>query len=247
MNRDISRALSASEKIRKERHPSAKALLLAGSVVRGDATAFSDLDLVVIYEHVNNAKRQSFTYDGWPVEAFVHDPQTLEYFIQEVDGPSGVPTLANMICEAVEVPKPTKYGQEIKCFSKKFLNAGPMPWGQQERENSRYAISNMVDDIRAPRSTDELRPVIANLYTAIANHYCRSRTQWAAKGKSIPRRLTSLDPEFSQRFAQAFEVAFVQNDVVALIDLSQDVLEADGGFLFDGYNRNAPDEWRIPD
>jgi hypothetical protein len=28
---------------------------------------------------------------GYPIEAFIHDPATLEYFFLEVDRPSGVP------------------------------------------------------------------------------------------------------------------------------------------------------------
>ncbi|WP_058238010.1 nucleotidyltransferase domain-containing protein [Shimia marina] len=60
MSQKLSAALSAAEKIRDQFYPEASACMLAGSVVRGDATAYSDLDLVVVFERVENAQRQSF-------------------------------------------------------------------------------------------------------------------------------------------------------------------------------------------
>lgn len=247
MSQQLSAALSAAEKIRAQFFLDASTFMLAGSMVRGDATAYSDLDLIVVFERVDRAKRQSFVFEGWPVEAFIHDPQTLEYFFREVDRPSGVPSLPNMVSEGIELPRITKFGSRMKDLASRVLAEGPIIWGQQERENSRYAISDMVEDIREPRNRAELRIVVSNLYSAIADHFLRSQNQWSAKGKSIPRRLMSVDPEFHNRFADAFETAFTSNDVTAVFRLCEDVLEPDGGFLFDGYIRDAPKEWRIPD
>ncbi|WP_157994811.1 nucleotidyltransferase domain-containing protein [Paracoccus tegillarcae] len=246
MSQKLSAALSAAEKIRAQFFRDASTFMLAGSVVRGDATAYSDLDLVVVFERVDSAKRQSFVFEGWPVEAFIHDPQTLEYFFREVDRPSGVPSLPNMVSEGIELSCETKFGSRMKDLASRVLAEGPIIWGQKERENSRYAISDMVEDIREPRNRAELRIVVSNLYSAIADHFLRSQSQWSAKGKSIPRRLMSVDPEFHNRFAQAFETAFTSDDAAAVIRLCEDVLEPDGGFLFDGYIRDAPKEWRIP-
>ncbi|MEM5478058.1 nucleotidyltransferase domain-containing protein [Pacificibacter sp. AS14] len=247
MSQNLSAALSAANKIRDQFFPTASACLLAGSVVRDEATAYSDLDLVVVFESVENAVRQSFTFEGWPVEAFIHDAQTLEYFFREVDRPSGVPSLPNMVNEGIEIPDETECGGLLKGLATQILEEGPIPWGQKERENSRYAISDMVEDIREPRNSDELRIVVSNLYAATADHFFRSQNQWSAKGKSIPRRLMSVDPEFYQRFTDAFENAFTKEDTASVIHLCERVLEPDGGFLFQGYIREAPREWRMPD
>lgn len=247
MSQNLPAALSAAEKIRVQFFPDASTFMLAGSVIRGDSTAYSDLDLVVVFERVEHAQRQSFVFEGWPVEAFIHDPQTLEYFFREVDRPSGVPSLPNMVSEGIELPRESKFGGLMKDLASRVLAEGPILWGQQERENSRYAISDMVEDIREPRNRAELRVVASNLYSAIADHFLRSQNQWSAKGKSIPRRLMSVDPKFYNRFAEAFDTVFTSGDATAVIRLCEDVLEPDGGFLFDGYTRNAPKEWRIPD
>lgn len=68
-----------ANKIWHERFSDALALFCAGSVIRGDGTAHSDLDIVVLFEHVPHAHRESLIVDGWPVELFVHDYQTLAY------------------------------------------------------------------------------------------------------------------------------------------------------------------------
>jgi hypothetical protein len=90
--------------IRKERYPNAAAVFVAGSYLRGEATIYSDLDLVVIFDQLPSAYRESFRFGTFPIEAFVHDPETLRYFILEVDRASGIPALPQMIVEGIEIP-----------------------------------------------------------------------------------------------------------------------------------------------
>lgn len=73
----LNEIIKITNEIRSTKYSEAKVIFLAGSIVRGEGTPDSDLDLVVVYEHLPNAYRESFYYGGFPVEAFVHDPQTL--------------------------------------------------------------------------------------------------------------------------------------------------------------------------
>ena len=93
----------AARRILRERYGGAVVLFLAGSVVRGEGTPGSDLDLVVLYERLPNAYRESLVYEGWPVEAFVHDPETLRRFFQ-TDSREGIPSILYMVVEGVELP-----------------------------------------------------------------------------------------------------------------------------------------------
>ncbi|MEM9912896.1 MAG: nucleotidyltransferase domain-containing protein [Pseudomonadota bacterium] len=244
MEKEVIAQVAIATTIINERFPTASTCFLAGSVVKGEATASSDLDLVVIFDRVERANRQSFVFSDWPVEAFVHDPQTLKYFFCEVDRLSGFPALPTMVSEGIEVPSPTTLGQDLKDLASHVLQEGPPTWSQEERDRSRYMITDMVDDIRAPRNPDELRVVLSDLYSALANHYFRSRNLWSAKGKSVPRTLASHDSLLHERFAKAFAVAFKEETVSSVIRLCEDVLAPDGGFLFEGYSRDAPDSWR---
>src|SRR5918993_4369786 len=100
--------VEAARRVFAERYAEARVLFLAGSVIRGEATATSDLDVVVVYERLAHAWRESFSCGGWPVEAFVHDPETWEHFV-EIDRRRGVPALLRMVIEGVEVPAASEF------------------------------------------------------------------------------------------------------------------------------------------
>lgn len=203
-------------RLHREKYPDANVIFLAGSVVRGEGTHTSDLDIVVLYESLPNAYRDSFIYAKWPVEAFVHDPETFNYFIQKVDAPTGVPSLAAMVSEGVELPSATSLSQQIKDIASDFLREGPAQWSTKEIDSSRYLISDLIEDLREPRSQSEMYAIAIQLYNAISNHFFRSKGLWSAKGKT--------------------------SDLIVLAD---DLLSANGGFLFEGHRLDAPQEWKI--
>lgn len=228
-----------------EKYPDADVIFLAGSVVRGEGTKTSDLDIVVVYESLSNAYRDSYFYGGWPVEAFVHDPQTFNYFIQKVDAPTGVPSLAAMASEGIELPSATVLSHRIKDMANDYLLAGPAQWSAKEIDSSRYLISDLIEDLREPRSQSEMYAAAIQLYNAISNHYFRSKGLWSAKGKTIPRRLREIDATFAGKFESAFESVFAQGKTEDSIALADDLLSAHGGFLFEGHRLEAPQEWKI--
>jgi hypothetical protein len=232
-------------RLHRERYPEADVVFLAGSVVRGEGTKTSDLDIVVAYESLPNAYRDSYFYGGWPVEAFVHDHQTLEYFIQKVDAPSGVPSLAAMVSEGIELPSATALSQRLKNMANSFLQAGPTQWSAKEIDSSRYIISDLIEDLREPRTQSEMYAIAVQLYNAISNHFFRRKGMWSAKGKTIPRRLREIDAIFADKFESAFESVFARSKTGDLISLADALLSAHGGFLFEGHKLEAPQEWKI--
>src|SRR5882724_6275836 len=117
--------IGVARAIRSDRYTDASAVFAAGSIVRGEGTAHSDLDLVVVYTELECAYRESFRVDGYPVEAFVHDRETLEYFFFEVDRPSGVPALPQMVVEGVEIPAPNDVSRALKQQAASLIAAGP--------------------------------------------------------------------------------------------------------------------------
>jgi hypothetical protein len=90
------------------RFADAEAGFAAGSIFRGEGTTMSDVDLVVLYRCLPNAWRESFVLDGVPVEAFVHDSETLAWFLSS-DQARGRPALLAMIAEGrIFGPNPKK-------------------------------------------------------------------------------------------------------------------------------------------
>lgn len=230
--------------IRSQRFPDAAAMFAAGSIVRGEATPFSDLDLVVVYGRLDRAYRESFRFDGWPVEAFVHDPATLEYFFLEVDRPTGIPALPQMVVEGIEIPSPNELSRRLKQRAAEVLTAGPPALDEDTERRMRYFVSDLVDDLRSPRSRDELAAAGARLYEQLADYHLRRRGHWSGKGKAIPRVLRRVDAELSAAYCEAFDTLFTQSDATAVIRLAESLMQEAGGPLFEGYRAEAPPSWR---
>jgi hypothetical protein len=206
--------------------------------MRGEATPASDLDIVVLYEQLPNSYRESFMHAGWPVEAFVHDAGTLaEYF--ERDRLRGVPSMMSMVWEGVEVPAPSEFSAGWKRRARELLEAGPPPWNEDELALKRYRLTDWVDDMRHPRSGEELVATGAWLYQDAAEFYFRARGRWSAHSKTIPRRLRAEDPEFAERFVRAFEALFAEKRPDAAVALVEELLAPFGGLLFEGFRNDA--------
>lgn len=236
--------LDVANAIREDRYKEAVATFAAGSIVRGEATPFSDLDLVVVYAQLPSAYRESFRFRGFPIEAFVHDPETLEYFFFEVDRPSGVPALPQMVAEGIEVPSSNETSRELKRRAAAVIEAGPPPLDNESERRMRYFVSDLLDDLRVPRSQEEMFGAGARLYEQLADYHLRRRGLWSGKGKAIPRILRQADPPLCARFHDAFAVLFTKGEPEAVIRLAETLLRESGGPLFEGYRSDAPSAWR---
>jgi hypothetical protein len=69
---------------------------------------------VVVYSSLPCAYRESFIFRKLPVEAFVHNPETLEYFSVEMDRAAGIPALPQMVVEGREIPNSTDLSRMLK-------------------------------------------------------------------------------------------------------------------------------------
>ncbi len=57
-----------ARRVIESKFSSAQVAFCAGSIIRGEGTSTSDIDLVVIFPDLKQAWRESFVFDGWPVD-----------------------------------------------------------------------------------------------------------------------------------------------------------------------------------
>ncbi|MEZ4319365.1 MAG: nucleotidyltransferase domain-containing protein [Myxococcota bacterium] len=231
----VARAVLARE------HPGAVGAFMAGSIVRGEATETSDIDLVVLYASLEHAWRHSLELDGWPVEVFVHDPETLAWFFEE-DRKQGIPSMHSMVAEGWILGDHPLL-QAARDRARAGLAAGPPPWNP---DSARYGLTDLRDDLRSPRNPDERFAIVARLHDPLADFWLRAQGEWSAKGKSVPRRLKAVDPVFAARFGAAFRDALGPDGPKDLLALVDEVLAPHGGPRFAGFRLDAPADWRIP-
>ena len=242
--RTAEQAQAIAKKVMASKFSTAQVAFCAGSIIRGEGTETSDIDLVVVFPELKQAWRESFVFDGWPIEAFVHDPATLNYFFDEIDGKSGVPSLPQMVVEGLVVWGSEDYARPFKNAAQKLLRAGPALLSADEIRNRIYGITDLLDDLKAPKSRDEAIGIGVRLYDTLGDFILRSERCWSGDGKQISRALQRQLPARHTQFINSFEALFSKNETAPLIKLTEDILKAHGGPIFDGYRREAPAEWR---
>lgn len=235
------------EALRLHRFAKALAVFCSGSVVRGEGTAHSDLDVVVLFEQVPHAERESLVVDGWPVELFIHDLETLAYFFHE-DSLQLRPALATMVSEGIVLPRSTELTDKVQAWARRVL-AKPCELKGEKLDSARYCVTDLLDDLRDPRPRSELLAIVARLHPVLASFILSSNGKWVAAGKHIPRALRALEPTLATDFDEAFDAVFQRSDPAPLIAFTERMLEASGGRLFAGFTSAAKAEWRreVPD
>lgn len=74
--------LQAAAQFIFKHYPNCQGALLAGSVVRGEATHTSDLDLVIFDDSLISSFRESLIEFGWPIEVFAHNLTSYQAFLK---------------------------------------------------------------------------------------------------------------------------------------------------------------------
>lgn len=157
---------AVAQRLWSERYPSASMLFCGGSVVRGEGYPRSDLDVVVVFDKVPNAWRESFEFAGWPVEVFAHDAETLAYFVAQ-DGARGRSSLAQMVAEALVVPVESPSARAIQTWAANVLATRPRVPALSALAEERYFLTDLLNDFRDERGATELRPVACQLYPLV--------------------------------------------------------------------------------
>ena len=237
-------ALTIAEAVFHTRYGGAAFAFAAGSIMRGEGTHLSDVDLVVVFDRLNAARRESFTVDGVPVEAFVHDPETLAWFVNE-DVVRGRPSILNMIVEGKTIGRDQDRAEALRADISDRLTSGPLPLSATELDALRYEITDAVDDLRGERTASEAMAIGAMLHPKLVELALRGRGHWNGTGKWAPRLLTKVDAGLGSRFDNAFRALIADGDCGPVIALAYAELAPHGGPLFDGDRRDAPASWRV--
>lgn len=237
------RALTVAERALVSRFSGAACAIVAGSIMRGEGTIASDIDLVVLFPRLERAWRESFIADGVPVEAFVHDPETLAFYFDK-DIASGRPVMLSMVASGVVIGPRRSLAEPARLAATRALAAGPRPLAGPAYETMRYMASDLIDDLRGQRPAAEVAAIAAHLYPRLIDLMLLGRGTWTGSGKWGPRLLRRLDSRLADRFDAAITAA-ASGDGAALLALAETELGRHGGPCFDGYAQLAPLEARL--
>lgn len=231
-------AVEAARRFVDARFPEARVAILAGSPVRGEATATSDLDIVIVTDRGDAPFRESFLEFGWPIEAFVHTERSYSEFFQS-DVARRRPSLPRMCVEGEVLRDGGGLAARIRSEAAELLAAGPAPFDERERIARRSGLTDMLDDLVGSTRPDETMFVAAELAEAVAEVLLVSGGHWVGRGKWVTRALAEMDAELAGRLARALRRTCCDGETEELAALAETALDALGGRLFEGFRHEG--------
>jgi hypothetical protein len=212
------------------RFPACSAAFLGGSVVRGEATATSDLDIVVVSPADHPTFRALYRFMGWPVEVFTYTAETLRAWWAK-DVAMRLPKLPLMCAEGIILRDGDGLATALQAEAKQIIAAGPPPLTSEEITRLRYALTDVMDDLHGSERPAETLLVAAQVAEYAADLILGQRRAWAGHGKWALRALRRCDPAL----AAALLALTQQGDRAPLLAFAQAALAPVGGPLFEGY------------
>ncbi|WP_432361931.1 nucleotidyltransferase domain-containing protein [Sporosarcina sp. UB5] len=224
----------AAKRFVDEYFPHCQAALLAGSVVRGEETPTSDLDIVIFDNQIEKAYRKSRIEYNWPIEVFVHSLTSYKAYFKS-DAERARPSLPQMVAEGI-VLKDSGILSIIKNEAAELLNEGPAPWSEQTLLTKRYMLTDALGDFLGTQNEAEALFIANTLAEAIHEFVLRTNGRWIGSSKWIVRALKQYDENFADRFVEAFDVFYKTGNREGIIRITDEVLMPFGGRLFEGYS-----------
>lgn len=237
--------MNAAENFIKLHFPNCSAALLSGSASRGEHKENSDLDIVIIDQTLPSAYRESFFEFGWRIEAFLHTRDSISQAFER-DRIRGRSTLPNM-CASGLVLRDDGIVLTLKKEAQKLLDEGPVLLTPEEIRNSRYFLTDLLDDFIDADRYDEALITMNTLSLQIAEFVLRANGQWIGRGKGLVRVLRKFSEPLCEKYISAISVFSSTKDKQPFIKFAYDMLEPYGGPLFEGFSMGKPnfmdDQW----
>jgi hypothetical protein len=226
--------LQAAKQFIFTHYPNCQGALLAGSVIRGEATHTSDLDLVIFDESLTSSLRESLIEFGWAIEVFAHNLTSYQAFFKS-DFERARPSLPRMISEGI-ILVDNGIVQSIKKEAKQLLEKGPEKWTEETITLKRYFISDALDDLIGSSNKSEALFIASTLAYITHEFVLRTNGHWIGDSKWIVRSLNHYNESFSKEFVEAFDTFYKTRNKDKVIQLVDKVLEPYGGRLFEGFS-----------
>jgi hypothetical protein len=208
--------------------------LLAGSVVRGEATETSDLDIVIFDSNLQSAYRESLIEYGWNIEVFVHNLTSYKEFFKS-DCERARPSLPKMVSEGI-VLKDSGIMEAIKQEANDLLAKGPEEWSAETIRIKRYFITDALDDFIGCSMRGEEIFIANTLAELVSEFVMRTNRQWIGTSKWVIRSLRNYDEKFADQFVNAFDIFYKTGHKEKIILMVDEILQPFGGRLFQGFS-----------
>jgi hypothetical protein len=216
--------------------PDCLAAVLFGSVARGEATATSDLDIMIVTNEDVSPYRKSYCEHGWFIEAFVGGRKYNEEKVRHFRG-RHTPSFLTSYAEGVILNDHHDFAQDLQEEAIAILERGPDELTRQEIDTYRYVITDWLDDFVDSKSYEESLFVAYDLAAKVGEFLLAYNRKWIGERKWLYRALQKLDQELADHLIEELKSFYQTGSKQGLIGSVVHVLDLAGGKLYEGYSR----------
>lgn len=220
----------------EELHAGADASILGGSAALGRATSTSDLDIAILYEGGNANYAETVRYRGWIVEAFVHTPASLDFWYEKEKAVRCA--VIGDICARGLLLTDNGPGKTWQDQARLYMEQGPSPLTDGERDLRRYDLSCSLDDLIGSTISAETFAIASEVFHQAAELLLLQHRMWLGKGKWVIRRLEQIPHDKGALELLAW-AASDGKDQHKLVKIAGDILKNNGGYSMEGFLRGA--------
>jgi hypothetical protein len=223
-----------TERFIETHFPAAATAVIAGSTARGERTASSDIDLLLIGEDLfddgSDSAAATYAFEGEIFEVFAYTAAGFDEWAQR-----GIrqhrPVIVHMLVEGMPLRTGDDYAQ-LRARWAAALAEGPEV-DPRELEFRRYVITDVLDDLRDAVDPLERQVLAGTLFEKTAELMLLSDRRWIGTGKYLPRRLRALDRDR----VDALSSPLLRGDLALLADAVEHELARAGGRVQAGFTR----------
>ncbi|MFJ5234173.1 nucleotidyltransferase domain-containing protein [Kitasatospora sp. NPDC088391] len=231
--------IAQARRLVAERFPDASAVLLAGSAATERARPTSDLDLAVLLPDGRTPYRETLRHEDRPVEVFAHTLDSLAE-VRAFDAASRRAVVQQLYATGLVLLDRDGHAARLVEEARAELLTGPQPLPAARREDLRYALTDLLDDLGDAPDRWEAQAIAAETLRTAAELLGDHHRAWIGTGKWFPRRLLAADPERAARLLEGQHLLAGTGDPAPLLAAAREVLDLVGGPLSDGYRREWP-------
>jgi hypothetical protein len=208
------------------------AVIVSGSIVRGNPDASSDFDILVLHEHAWRRRVQKW-FEGVPAEIFINSTAWVEGYLTQ-EAAEGRPIFAHMLATGVVVFSSSPKTEQIIGMARATLETGAS-FSEAALEQQRYAAACLFEDAVDVAGRDDVTAalILGRAVDATVKYWFATRQRFSVRSKEQLLAICAEDPEAGRLIEQTLLAPSMELRVSAAQELAQSVLGHTGFFEWD--------------
>ena len=213
------------------------AVVVSGSIVRGNPDPASDFDIVVVHRHPWRRRVQKW-FGGVPTEIFINSPEWIQSYLKQ-ESADGRPIMAHMLTTGALVYSSSPEIGSLIELARENLQRGAR-FSEAALEQQRYGAACLYEDAFevADRDATSAMLILGRAVEATVRYWFACRQRYSVRSKEQFQQIKSEDPITGDLIESILLAPVFVNRIAAARDLAQRVVGHTGFFEWD----SGPDE-----